>query len=60
MCFPDGFRTPGLHSHSVVACEQAQAINTSDLIERIGTLSGTQMLKISLGLAVQFAFDLDE
>lgn len=58
--FVNGFRTHGLHSHSVAACEQAQAINTSDLIERIGTLSGTQMLKISLGLAVQFALDMDE
>ena len=55
--FLNGFRTPGLHSHSIAACEQVQAINTSDLIERIGTLSSMQMLKISVGLAVQFGLD---
>lgn len=58
--FLNGFRTSGLHSHSVAACEQVQAINTTDLIERIGTLSGTQMLKVSLALAIQFAIGIDD
>jgi mRNA-degrading endonuclease toxin of MazEF toxin-antitoxin module len=58
--FLNGFHTPGLYSHSVAACEQVQAINKTDLIEQIGTLSGTQMLKVSLGLAVQFALETDE
>lgn len=53
--FLNGFHTQGLHSHSVAACEQVQAINAIDLIKRIGTLSSTQMLKVSLALAVQFA-----
>lgn len=53
--FLSGFYTTGLHRHSVAACEQVQAINVTDLIERIGTLSGTQMLKVSLALAVQLA-----
>lgn len=57
--FLNVFLTPGLHSHSVAACEQVQAINTTDLIKRIGTLNGMQMLKISLALAVQFALDTD-
>lgn len=55
--FLNGFLTSGLHKHSIAACEQVQAINTKDLIKRIGTLNGIQMLKISLGLAVQFALD---
>jgi mRNA interferase MazF len=58
--FLNGFHTPGLYSHSVAVCEQVQAINKTDLIEQIGTLSGTQMLKVSLGLAVQFALESDE
>lgn len=53
--FLNGFRTPGLHGHSVAACEQVQAINTIDLIEYIGTLGGMQMLKVSLAIAIQFA-----
>ena len=58
--FLNGFRTPGLHSHSVAACEQVQAINTTDLIELLGTLDEMQMLKVSLAIAVQFALDADE
>lgn len=57
--FLNGFLTPGLHNHSVAACEQVQAINTTDLIEQIGTLNGMQMLKISLALVVQFALESD-
>ena len=53
--FLNGFYTPGLQSHSAATCEQVQAINTTDLIEKIGKLSRTQMLKVSLALAVQFA-----
>lgn len=58
--FLNGFKTRGLTSHSVATCEQVQAINITDLIECIGRLSGTQMLKISLALAVQFAIGNDE
>ena len=58
--FLNGFRTPGLHSHSVAACEQVQAINTTDLIELLGTLDEMQMLKVSLAIAVQFALDADD
>lgn len=57
--FLNAFHTRGLHSHSVAACEQVQAINVTDLIERIGTLSGTQMLKVSLAIAVQLAIGTD-
>lgn len=57
--FLNGFLTPGLYNHSVAACEQVQAINTTDLIEQIGTLNGMQMLKISLALVVQFALESD-
>ena len=55
--FLNGFHTPGLHSHSTATCEQVQAINTTDLIEYIGKLSRTQMLKISLALAVDYGYE---
>lgn len=57
--FLNGFHTRGLHSHSVAACEQVQAVNITELIERIGTLNNTQMLKVSLALAVQFAIGME-
>lgn len=53
--FLNGFQTHGLRSHSVATCEQVQAINASDLIDCIGTLSRTQMLSVSLALIIQFA-----
>lgn len=52
--FLNGFHTQGLYSHSIAACEQVQAINVSDLLEYIGKLSGAQMHKVSVAMAVQF------
>lgn len=57
--FLNSFRTPGLRSHSVAACEQVQAVNTVNMIRLLGSLDGMQMFKISLAIAVQFALNTD-